>query len=80
MLGYSNGELRRNDGDHLSGGQCEDGLKMIIVIGDTEVPTSGGTGGGQGPGSPAPTQLGRQFNIENLGYRIINTASQYYLR
>ena len=48
--------------------QCEDGLKMIIVIGDTEVPTSVSptqtevptTGGGSSyyePQSPSPTQL-----------------------
>ena len=37
---------------------------MIIVIGDTDVPTSDGNpGGGQGPGPPAPTQLGREFDI-----------------
>ena len=41
-LGYSEGEFRANDHAFTSGGQCEDGLKMIIVIGDIEVPTSDG--------------------------------------
>ena len=46
MLGYSDGEFRANDATFTFGGQCEDGLRMIIIIGDTEVPTSSGNGGG----------------------------------
>ena len=44
MLGYSDGEFRANDATFTSGGQCEDGLRMIITIGDVdiEVPTSDG--------------------------------------
>ena len=46
MLGYSDGEFRANDATFTSGGQCEDGLRMIITIGDvdldTKVPTSDG--------------------------------------
>ena len=42
MLGYSDGRLRDNDATFTSGGQCEDGLKMIIIIGEVEVPTSDG--------------------------------------
>ena len=60
MLGYSGGELRGNDELYNSGGQCEDGLKMIIIIGETEVPTLGASyGSDQGPGPPTtPTSLG----------------------
>ena len=42
MLGYSEGRLRANDATFPSGGQCEDGLKMIIAIGEVEVPTLDG--------------------------------------
>ena len=78
MLGYSNGEFRAGDGDYLSGGQCEDGLKMIIVIGQTEVPTSGGNGGGQGPGSPLPTQLATgETEVPTIG-NIGTSGSTYY--
>ena len=42
MLGYSDGGFRANDDTFTSGGQCEDGLKMIIAIGEVEVPTSDG--------------------------------------
>ena len=32
-IGYSDGNVRANaDGIFTSGGQCEDGLRMIIVI------------------------------------------------
>ena len=40
MLGYSDGSLRANDATFTSGGQCEDGLKMIFVIGRLEVSTT----------------------------------------
>ena len=42
MLGYSDGRFRANDNIFASGGQCEDGLKIIIAIGEVEVPTSDG--------------------------------------
>jgi hypothetical protein len=42
VLGYSDGTLRANDHTFTSGGQCEDGLKMIFVIGELEVPTTEG--------------------------------------
>ena len=44
MLGYSDGEFRANDATFTFDGQCEDGLRMIIAIGDVdiEVPTSDG--------------------------------------
>ena len=41
-LGYSEGSLRANDATFTSGGQCEDGVKMIIAIEEIEVPTSDG--------------------------------------
>ena len=41
-LGYSVGSLRANEATFTSGGQCEDGVKMIIAIGEIEVPTSDG--------------------------------------
>ena len=37
MIGYSDGRHILNDDNFTSGGQCEDGLKMIILIGDSEV-------------------------------------------
>ena len=52
FIGYSEGRLRGNDDTFISGGQCEDGLKMIIAIGDVEVPTVGGNPYGQDPMSP----------------------------
>ena len=42
MLGYSEGSFRANDDTFTSGGQCEDGLKMILLIGELEVPTTKG--------------------------------------
>ena len=57
MLGYSDGEFRANDITFTSGGQCEDGLRLIIVIGDIEVLTSGGNSGGTRQG-PSPPSLG----------------------
>ena len=41
-LGYSEGNFRANDRTFTSGGQCEDGVKMIIAIEEIEVPTSDG--------------------------------------
>ena len=41
-LGYSEGSLRANDTTFTSGGLCEDGVKVIIAIGEIEVPTSDG--------------------------------------
>ena len=56
MLGYSDGDLGSSgENGPISGGQCEDGLKMIIAIG--EAPTSGrddGDGGGNSQ-DPRPT-------------------------
>ena len=40
VIGYSEGSLRANDATFTSGGQCEDGLKMIFVIGRLEVSTT----------------------------------------
>ena len=49
MLGYSDGSLRANDATFTSGGQCEDGLKMIFVIGQVTVPpVDGGSGDDSG--------------------------------
>ena len=42
VIGYSEGEFRANDRTFTSGGQCEDGLKMMVIIGEVEVPTSDG--------------------------------------
>ena len=40
LLGYSNGELANaNNASINSGGQCSDGLRMIIVIGEVTLPT-----------------------------------------
>ena len=39
-IGYSEGSFRANDATFTSGGQCEDGLKMIFVIGRLEVLTT----------------------------------------
>ena len=40
VIGYSEGSFRANDATFTSGGQCEDGLKMILLIGEFEVPTT----------------------------------------
>ena len=42
MQGYSNGMLKGvNDPNINSGGQCEDGLKMIIIIGEVPLEPDG---------------------------------------
>lgn len=48
LTSYSEGDFRALDHTFTSGGQCEDGLKMIIVIGEASVPTSGGDDPGTG--------------------------------
>ena len=52
---------RVDNDDFTSGGQCEDGLKMIVVIGETEFVISGnrydGDNLGHDPDPPPPTQL-----------------------
>ena len=60
LKGYSGGEFRANDATFTSGGQCEGGVKMMIVIGDVEVPTVGGNGPGDYPHSPDPTSPNNQ--------------------
>ena len=55
MLGYSNGDLGTSgENGPTSGGQCEDGLKMIIIIGEAPTSGPGGDGGGD-PHDPRPT-------------------------
>ena len=51
---------------------------MIIVIGLTEVPTSGGNGDGQGSGSLVPTQLAiGETEVPTIG-NIGTSGSTYY--
>ena len=41
-LGYSNGQPRdANNPSISSGGQCTDGLKMVVLIGEVTNPTPG---------------------------------------
>ena len=60
IIDYSDGSFRRDDDTFTSGSQCEDGLKMILVIGDAEFLTSGdGISDGiphHSPGPPLTTQ------------------------
>ena len=70
-IGYSDGHHRADDDDFTSGGQCEDGLKMIIAIGETESVTSGNRYGnssqGSDPSPPTATQLaGEQVQLQDL--------------
>jgi hypothetical protein len=60
LTGYSEGSFRRNDETFTSGGQCEDGLKMIFVIGEATVPTVDDSGGNPHvtAGSPPPNSEG----------------------
>lgn len=53
ITGYSNGSFRRSDADFTSGGQCDGGLKMIIVIGEFEF-LGDKKGGGNPLHSPGP--------------------------
>ena len=71
-IGYSEGSFRANDATFTSGGQCEDGLKMIFVIGQAPVPPVGGGGGGDnsggnqhgGTGPPStPNNGGRELTM-----------------
>lgn len=56
MIGYSEGRFRGGDATFTSGGQCENGLKMIFVIGEAKVPTSGGNDPGPGGDQPHGTE------------------------
>ena len=58
VLGYSDGDLGSSgENGPTLGGQCEDGLKMIIMIG--EAPTSGpDDNGGGNPQDPRPSEQG----------------------
>ena len=60
LKGYSGGEFRANDDTFTSGGQCEGGIKMIIAIGDVEVPTVGGKDLGDNPHGPDPMSSNNQ--------------------
>ena len=63
IIGYSDGSFRRDDDTFTSGGQCEDGLKMILVIGDAEFLTSGdGIRDGTPHHSPGPPLTGNSTN------------------
>ena len=79
-IGYSEGSFRRNDAAFTSGGQSEDGLKMIFVIRQATVPTVDGgddnSGGNQdgSTGPPPPDNEGREL----LCLRIIDTSTQCY--
>jgi hypothetical protein len=42
VLGYSEGSFRANDNTFTSGGQCEDGLKIVFVIGELKASTTEG--------------------------------------
>ena len=70
IIGYSEGSFRANDATFTSGGQCEDGLKMIFVIGQATVPPVGGGGGDDsgvnqdgGTGQPLPDKEGRELTM-----------------
>ena len=76
FIGYSEGRLRANDDTFTSGGQCEDGLKMIIAIGDVEVPTVGVNGLGGNSHSPDPMSP----NDQGCELLIITPPYMYYVR
>ena len=66
LIGYSEGSFRANDNTFTSGGQCEDGLKMIFAIGYAPVPPADGGGDDSGgnqdgsTGQPPPDNEGRE--------------------
>ena len=66
LIGYSEGSFRANDNTFTSGGQCEDGLKMIFAIGQAPEPPVDGSGNDSGgnqdgdTGQPPPDNGGRE--------------------
>jgi hypothetical protein len=55
------------DAAFTSGGQCEDGLKMIFIIGEASVPPVGGDNSGGDPhgtaGPPSANSEGRELVV-----------------
>ena len=59
-LGYSEGNFRANDATFTSGGQCDDGVKMIVIIAEASVPTyDPGAGGGNQPHATSSASDGK---------------------